>query len=59
MPVGSSSIKAGFFPSYYTYRKAERELGYTPTKTFRQAVEEMYDYYKIKNYFGIKERIAY
>ena len=59
MPVGRDAVRAGSFPSYYTYRKAERELGYTPKKTFREAIYEMYDYYKEKGYFGKKERIEY
>jgi dihydroflavonol-4-reductase len=54
MPVGRSAVRAGGFASFYTYRKAERELGYKPTKRFRQAIEEMYDYYKEKGYFGLK-----
>lgn len=58
LPLGRDSVRAGSFTNFFTYRKAERELGYTPTKTFRQAVEEMYDYYKEKGYFGIKERIG-
>jgi dihydroflavonol-4-reductase len=58
-PIGRDSIRAASFHSYYTYRKAEREFGYSPTKTFRQAIEEMYDYYKKKNYFGRTERLSY
>ena len=58
MPLGRSAVLAGTFANFYTYRKAEGELGYTPTKTFRQAVEEMYDYYKEKGYLGIKDRIS-
>ncbi|MHA1265013.1 MAG: NAD-dependent epimerase/dehydratase family protein [Candidatus Helarchaeota archaeon] len=57
MPLGRDSMRAGTFTSFYTYRKAERELGYTPTKTFRQAIEEMYEYYKEKGYLGRKDRI--
>jgi len=58
MPLGRSAIKAGSFTNFYTYRKAERDFGYTPTKTFRQAVEEMYDYYQEKGYLGLKDRIS-
>ncbi|HUY00259.1 MAG TPA: NAD-dependent epimerase/dehydratase family protein [Candidatus Deferrimicrobium sp.] len=57
-PIGRDSIRAASFHSYYTYRKAERELGYAPTKTFRQAIEEMYEYYKEKHYFGRTERLS-
>ena len=57
-PIGRASVRAGSYPSFFTYRKAERELGYSPTKTFRQAIAEMYDYYKQKNYFGLKNRIG-
>ncbi len=58
MPLGRSAIRAGTFTNFYTYRKAERDFGYTPAKTFRQAVEEMYDYYKEKGYLGLKDRIS-
>lgn len=58
MPMGRASVRAGCFPSFFSYQKAERELGYTPTKTFRQAIAEMYDYFKLGDYFGMKHRIG-
>ncbi len=58
MPLGRDAVRAGGYPSFYTYTKARQELGYLPTKTFGQAIEDMYEYYKKKEYFGIKNRIG-
>ncbi|MHA1277321.1 MAG: NAD-dependent epimerase/dehydratase family protein [Candidatus Helarchaeota archaeon] len=58
LPIGRSAVRAGSFASFYTYRKAERELGYAPMRTFRQAIEEMYEYYEERGYFGLKNRIG-
>ncbi|NVM55241.1 MAG: NAD-dependent epimerase/dehydratase family protein [Candidatus Helarchaeota archaeon] len=57
-PIGRDVVLAGSYPSFFSYRKAERAIGYSPTKTFQQAIEETYDYYQEKNYLGIKERIG-
>ncbi|TFF86757.1 MAG: NAD-dependent epimerase/dehydratase family protein [Promethearchaeota archaeon] len=58
MPVGRASIRAGGFTNFYSYHKAEKELGYKPKRTFRQAVDEMYEYYKEIGYLGMKKRIG-
>lgn len=58
LPIGRDSIRAGTFTSFYTSRKATRELGYIPSRTFRQAVTEMYAYYKEKGYLGLTDRLG-
>ncbi|MHA1230305.1 MAG: NAD-dependent epimerase/dehydratase family protein [Candidatus Helarchaeota archaeon] len=55
--LNRASLKASGFPSFYTSKKAINELGYKPTKTFKQAVSEMYDYYKEKNYLEYLNRL--
>jgi dihydroflavonol-4-reductase len=55
-PLSITSVRCGCLPSFYTYRTAEQEIGYTPKRRFRQAVEEMYDYYLEKGRFSEKER---
>ncbi|MHA1268333.1 MAG: NAD-dependent epimerase/dehydratase family protein [Candidatus Helarchaeota archaeon] len=56
--LNRSSMKAGSFPSFYTSKKAMQELDYSPKRSFRQGIEEMYDYYKSKNYLEYKKRIS-
>ena len=38
-----AAVHSGSFPSFYTSAKARRELGYVPSRTFRQAVAEQFD----------------
>ncbi|MGQ4873156.1 MAG: NAD-dependent epimerase/dehydratase family protein [Promethearchaeia archaeon] len=54
--LSRAMIKVGSVLNFYSYEKAERELGYTPQKSFKEAVEDMYDYYKMHNYFVKKGR---
>lgn len=57
-PLSRDSIKGGTVPSFYTYKKAETELGYIPKRTFKQAIGEMFDYYKENNLLDQKERFV-
>lgn len=54
--LSKAAIKAGLVPNFYSYQKAQQEIGYTPQKAFREAVEDMYDYYKKNDYFKKKGR---
>ncbi len=54
--LSRAAIKAASYPSFYSYEKANRDLGYTPEKSFREAVEDMYGYYKERGYFSKKGR---
>lgn len=42
--LSKAMIKAGSFPSFYSYEKAKKDLGYTPEKSFKEAVEDMFDF---------------
>lgn len=44
-------VKAGAQTLFYTYEDAERDLGYRPKRTFRQAVNEMAAYYEKEGFF--------
>ncbi|HMF32512.1 MAG TPA: NAD-dependent epimerase/dehydratase family protein [Candidatus Lokiarchaeia archaeon] len=55
--LSRDAIRAGSFPSFYTYAKAERELGFAPKRTFRQAVADMFDYYKAHNLLQVGGRV--
>jgi len=43
--LSRAAVKAGSMPLFYTFENAKSDLGYTPRRTFRKAVEEMCDYY--------------
>ncbi|MHA1310419.1 MAG: NAD-dependent epimerase/dehydratase family protein [Candidatus Helarchaeota archaeon] len=55
--MSRSTVKAGSFLSFYTAKKAKNELDYVPKKTFEEAVEEMFAYYKSKNYLDYTKRV--
>jgi nucleoside-diphosphate-sugar epimerase len=57
-PIGRSIVKVGSYPGFFSHLKAEHKLGYQPSKTFRQAVEDLYDYYKEKQYLDQIDRIG-
>jgi dihydroflavonol-4-reductase len=40
-----SAVRAGSVCTFYSHALAQRELGYAPKRTFRQAVEEMVRYF--------------
>nr|MDO8088627.1 NAD-dependent epimerase/dehydratase family protein [Candidatus Sigynarchaeum springense] len=56
--LSRDAVRAGSFLSYYTYAKAERDLGYVPKRTFRQAIGDMFDYYQAHDLLDVKERLA-
>jgi dihydroflavonol-4-reductase len=56
MLLSRDAVRPGAYPSFYSNAKAEKELGYKPTRTFRQAVEEMIDYYLQHNLLESKGR---
>ncbi|MHA1144443.1 MAG: NAD-dependent epimerase/dehydratase family protein [Candidatus Helarchaeota archaeon] len=55
-PIGRDAIRAACFLSFYSCAKARKEIKYSPSKSFRQAVSEMYDYYKERGYLDITDR---
>jgi dihydroflavonol-4-reductase len=54
--LSRAAVKAGSMPLFYTYEKAAQNLEYQPKRTFRQAVEEMAEYYRAENLFKAKGR---
>ncbi|TFF93346.1 MAG: NAD-dependent epimerase/dehydratase family protein, partial [Promethearchaeota archaeon] len=54
--ISKHIVRAGSYPSFYSYQKAHQDLGYSPQKTFRNAVEDMYEYYKRHDYFNKTQR---
>lgn len=56
MLLSREAIRAGANKSFYTYKNAQQDLGYKPKRTFREAVEEMIDYYSNQNLLDKTER---
>ncbi|MHA1341478.1 MAG: NAD-dependent epimerase/dehydratase family protein [Promethearchaeota archaeon] len=56
--LSRDAVKAGSLPTFYSYRKAKEELGYTPKRTFKESVYEAFDYFKINNLLSQKTRNA-
>lgn len=54
--LSKAAVKAASFPNFYSYDKAQRDLGYIPQKTFRQGVEDTYDFMKKNQLFERKGR---
>jgi len=50
------AVIAGCLPSFYSSKKAMEKIGYRPQRSFREAVSEMFDYYKEKGLLNRKER---
>ncbi len=50
------AVIAGSLPSFYSSKKAMEKLGYCPQLSFKEAVSEMFDYYKEKGLLNAKER---
>ena len=46
MLLSRDAVRAAPYPLFYTSQKAKNELGYEPKRTFRQAVEDMVEYYE-------------
>jgi nucleoside-diphosphate-sugar epimerase len=42
--LSRATARAGSFPSFYSNAETEREIGYTPRKSFREAVEDAYEF---------------
>jgi dihydroflavonol-4-reductase len=49
--LSRAAVMAGSMPLFYSSALAERELGYKPGKTFRQAVTEAAEYYRDRGCF--------
>jgi len=45
MLLSRSAVKPGAYPSFYSSKNAIEDLGYQPKHSFKQAVEDMLDYY--------------
>jgi len=50
--LSRAMVKAGSQPLFYTHENAERDLGYRPKRTFRQAVEEIAAYFEKEGLFS-------
>ena len=46
MLLSTIAIRAGIYPLFYSSENAIHDLGYQPKRNFRQAVEDMVDYYE-------------
>lgn len=42
--LSRDAVRGGSFPSFYSNNETEREIGYVPRKTFREAVEDAWEY---------------
>jgi dihydroflavonol-4-reductase len=49
-------VKAGSQPLFYSYEDAERDLGYRPVRTFRQAIKDMIAYFRAEGLFESRGR---
>ncbi len=56
--LNREDLRVGSVLNYYTYAKAEKELGYVPTRTFRQAISDHFDYFKAHNLLHLKDRVS-
>jgi len=51
--LSRDAVRAGSFPSFYTNEETEREIGYVPQRTFREAVEDAWEF---MSRFGLLDR---
>jgi dihydroflavonol-4-reductase len=42
--LSRAAARAGSFPSFYSNEETERQIGYAPRRSFREAVEDAYEY---------------
>ena len=42
--LSRATARAGSFPSFYSNEESEREIGYAPRRSFREAVEDAYEF---------------
>jgi len=42
--ISRDAVRGGSFPSFYSNEETEREIGYVPRKSFREAVEDAWEY---------------
>ena len=49
MLLSRDAVRAAPYPLFYTSQNAVNDLGYMPKRSFRQAVEDMADYYEKEN----------
>ncbi len=49
MLLSRDAVRAAPYPLFYTSQNAVNDLGYRPKRSFRQAVEDMVDYYEKEN----------
>lgn len=54
--LSRAAVKAGSQPLFYSYHRAERDLGYEPKRTFRQGVKEMIAYFNAEGLFESRGR---
>jgi len=54
--LSREAVTAGSLPLFYTSSRAREELGYASRYSFRQAVEDMYDYYRNRGMLGRSKR---
>lgn len=56
--LSRDALRAGSFPSFYSHARARHELGYAPRYSFREAVEDMFDYYQLHGLLDTTARLA-
>ncbi len=56
MLLSRDAVNAGSLPLFYTSKNASEDLGYRPKRTFRQAVEDMLEYYIAENLLEVEGR---
>jgi dihydroflavonol-4-reductase len=42
--LSRAAVRAGSFPSFYSNEETERDIGYSPRRSFREAVEDAYEF---------------
>ena len=56
MLLSVDAVRAAPYPLFYTSQNAIRDLGYNPKRSFRQAIEDMVDYYEREGLLEAKGR---
>jgi dihydroflavonol-4-reductase len=54
--LSRAAARAGSFPSFYSNEETEREIGYAPRRSFREAVEDAYEFMRRSGLLDRTER---
>lgn len=55
-PISRDYVRIGSVTSFYSYKEAEKEIGYVPKRTLNKAIEDAYDYYEKEDLWENKYR---